>query len=96
MLRTNPSGLVGLIVIESTADLASAPLGADDDATLGQLVGRLARGARPAGATRMASAPAGMSLPALVTADCGRLGAELEQAARQVRRRIAVAERIAR
>jgi hypothetical protein len=101
MAQPNASGLVGLIVIDSSGDApqAQAQDGAGDDATLDQLLRRLARAhgggrwlrptARFAGASRRQGI-------ATVAADCGRLTAQLEQAARMLRRTVVVAGRIGR
>jgi hypothetical protein len=102
---------VGLIVIESFAEPAerATQTGASDDATLGQVLRRLAREAaaergpaavtpstpRP-GAHRFSGIAERSNQPVPMAADCRGLGAELEQAARRLRRKIAADARIAR
>jgi hypothetical protein len=104
MLPPTASGLVGLIVIESTVerdDVVARGVTASD-ATLGEILRWLARGldgergsfpaavANPRLGTRRPTRRAiGSDGPALVAADCRRLGDQLERATRQLRRRIA-------
>jgi hypothetical protein len=89
-----PSGLVGLIVIDaSAADDASLRLAAGDE-TLEQILAWLARGNRRIEfrvppASRFASTRLAHTRVPLVAADCQSLGAQLERAAIQLRRRIA-------
>ncbi|MEX0676280.1 MAG: hypothetical protein WD063_04355 [Pirellulales bacterium] len=114
MVSKSTSGLVGLIVIESSGtpdDLPALDV-ANHDATLGQILAWLARGNRVEGGEveraagrlganvagaisrssvrRSASRLFGRDRPPLVAADCRGLGAQLEWAAVQLRRTIAV------
>jgi hypothetical protein len=106
MLPLTANGLVGLVVIESTAesDKVVAQGVTANDATLGSILRWLACGrddqrATTATATstlrvgehRLARRAIGSDGPARVSADCRRLGDELERATRQLRRRIAAA-----
>jgi hypothetical protein len=110
MRQPSTSGPAGLIVIESSGEASdTAQGGAGDDATLAQVIRRLALGADVVpqasradvaswrlGVSRF-SRPAGDVVHgSIVAADCGRLAVQLEAAARQLRRTIAVAARIAR
>jgi hypothetical protein len=106
MFRPNVSAPVGLIVMESSGEAPeTAQGGAGDDGTLVEIMRRLtgsANVARPGsgavvarwrlGVARFASVGQG----AVVAADCARLTAQLEQAALQLRRTIAIAGRISR
>jgi hypothetical protein len=90
MPSSTKNNLVGLIVIETAAGHDLQPL-AGDDATLAQVLRRLA-GEPVAPAPRFPAAPP--CEPALVTADCVSLGAELEQTTRHLRRRLTAAARL--
>lgn len=108
MLTANPSGLVGLIVIESSDDAedTAGPGASGDDATLAQILRRLTQGSgtaadadatgRPLQGSRFTRLSAAPNRVHIVTADCRSLGNQLEQAARQLRHKLALAERLAR
>jgi hypothetical protein len=104
MLSPTASGLVGLIVIESTADSDEvvAQGVTANDATLAAILRWLAGGltvdcgAMQAAAAnprlcvrRFALRAISFDAPARVAADCRALGDQLERATRQLRRRIA-------